>query len=509
MEQAIRYYSRKLDNANDLTGIAFTHKLIQLEHQATIEKALNGLKNVQYPRHFPNHLVVQLARLNRPEINECLIDYFEQNFTANNTRWQAMGSLQDERVVQIVINAVQEYGKSYYSRKIVERHIQLLGQIGGQLAFEALHDIIENYFKSDNRFIDNYEIPLASLALDALANIDHPGAQTYRQEAQTIYQQGIEAELADYPARFDKERTSIGIQLHEGSALSRMKQYALPTMIDWHKNHHSQQIRDFALNTLFSTLKAQAEQSDKFTRPAIQYLMSIYDELLERGLIEDCLKILKNSKDEGATNFAWRVFDEGIADTAALNVMQQHNPDAVFEGVSYHYKHYLNLYDMRQENALLIQAYINYFGQVSLGVAEDILINLYNANIPQHERYIAEALIPHASRSETALNFLDYIIQNNQDAITIKQTINALALPEDRTLLILLSLLHCDTVRRNNAIEALGALRDPLAIPHLLEMLLQAQNDSTLADVTIRALERIGTEAAFEALNTWEDNTED
>lgn len=138
MNEAITYYLRKLDDANDLTGIAYVHRLIQLEHQPTIENTLEGLKNVQYPRHFPNHLVVQLARLNRPDINENLISYFKMHFKATNTEWHAISALQDDRVVETVVNAINEYEKSYFSRKVVTRCIHLLGRIGSQGAFEAL-----------------------------------------------------------------------------------------------------------------------------------------------------------------------------------------------------------------------------------------------------------------------------------------------------------------------------------------------------------------------------------
>lgn len=504
MKEAIRYYLRKLDDANDLTGIGHVHKLIQLEHQPTIDNTLEGLKNVQYPRHFPNHLVVQLARLNRPSINESLISYFKMHFKATNTEWHAISALQDDRVVATVENAIHEYEKTYFSRKVVTRCIHLLARIGSQSAFKALKALIDDYLITEHRFIDNYDVPLASIALEALTRIKLPEAKNYLQEASKQYQDRIEAELTSYPARLSKERTAIGIDLHEGSALNRMKQFAIPTLIDWHRNHPSKQVHDFALTHIISTLESQANQSDALLQSGVHYLLSLYDELFTSNKQGIVLKILNAQVDSAVIPFAWRIFEEGVAREEALNVLAHQKAEAVLEDVLAHFYAFDEKSLRSRDNLREIKAYIHYFGHINHSQARQTLMTLYQRRIRHFQISIAEALATQAQYDESALDFINHIVENDDDLYTVKQTITLLPSIGDSALLILLSLLDCEDERQYYAIEALGLLRNIQAIPYLMETLLASDGNKKLEEHTIKALERIGTEASFAALNAWE-----
>ncbi|MGJ3237937.1 MAG: HEAT repeat domain-containing protein [Anaerolineae bacterium] len=505
MNYAIQYYLHQLDKSNDLTGIAYINKLIQLEHQPTIDKTLDGLKNVQYPRHFPNHLVMQLARLNRPYINEELITYFKLHFKATNTEWHAISALQDERVVETVVNAIEQYQVSYFSRKVVNRCIRLLGQIGSYNAYEALRDIINDYFDTRNRFIDNYEVPLADEALDALAKINLPDACTYYQQAKAHYQARIAQELSIYPERLNKERTCIGIDLHEGSALDRMHYHALPTLIEWHQRHPSENIRNFARTRIIRCLQKVVKRNDPEIQTARQYLITLYDELKANKQLISSLRALDYTSDKSMLPFAVRIFQEDLATTEALQIFARQRASSVFSMIYERFNTLNDTYRKSHLNINLMKAYINYFGYITIPQAEATLVDLYHQQYPHLQLSIAEALVIHARESDTALDFLYYIIENNTDTYTIKQTLYLLPQIGERALLILLNSIDCNSQHCQYAVEALGLMRNKHATPHLIQALVNADGNDELQDAILKALERIGTEACFSALMAWEN----
>lgn len=502
MNEAIQYYQRKLNDANDLKSIHYTRKLIQLEHQPTIDKTLDALNKVQYPRHLPNQLVQALARLKRHSINEALIAYFKTHFTASHTAWQAMSALQDDRIVAIVVDAIHDYEKTYFSRKVVGRCIHLLGHIGNVAAYEALRDIIELYFMDDNRFINNYELPLASDALKALRLIALPEAQTYLHDADAQYQHRIEQELTSYPARFAKERTEIGISLHEGSALKRMQHYALPTLIEWHRSHESAPLRQFAIATLILSLKDSITLNDEQIYHAVDYVLSCYEDLKAQEKIADVLSLLDHHQHPAITDFAWRVFDEGYQQVEALTCLAQQQASSVYDKVVYHFSTE-NLQQLASYNRPLLVAYINYFGAIQTTPSENMLMMLYQPDLLPVHHHIMKAISHHAITSDAALEFLNHIIDTHTDDYTIIQAIFALESVGVRSLFTLINLLKTDNSHCLIVIEILGRLRHPTAIPHLIQKLLTTPTDTKLEQALIKALEEIGTETSFAALNAW------
>lgn len=503
MSEAIQYYLRKLDEANDLAGLRYSSKLIQLGHQATIDKTLANLKTVKQHRHFPSRLVIQLAKLNRPDINDILIDYFQAHFTASTTGWHAIGSLQDDRIVDTIIEAIQKYEVTYFSSKVVIRCIQLLGRIKSVTAYEALRDIVDAYFENDNHFINNYQTPLASYALDALRLIPAPEAQGYLRYADARYQQAIEAELASYPARFDKDRTLIGIDLHEGSAIKRMQKYALPTLIAWHQdNTLPQQLRDFALSSLINILRDHSKVDDKRVEDALAYVLSCYDTLKAKNKLTAVLSILDGCQHPAITQFAWQVFSETDAKIDALTILAQQQASDVYDDIVYA----LSTEDMQSiifSDRALIEAYITYFGAITTKQSESMLMAFYRPEWVNIHPYLVKALANHASQSDSALDLLNHIIETHSDDYTINVAISSLLQVGNRSLPSLISVLKTEGKQTLIAIEMLGLLNHSDAVPYLIQSLLKPTITAEREQAIILALERIGTEECFATLNGW------
>ncbi|MEO1290587.1 MAG: HEAT repeat domain-containing protein [Chloroflexota bacterium] len=67
-----------------------------------------------------------------------------------------------------------------------------------------------------------------------------------------------------------------------------------------------------------------------------------------------------------------------------------------------------------------------------------------------------------------------------------------------------MSLLQPNSDLTTYAVESLGRLANPSAIPYLIQLLLDIDPQSELVTKVHETLEKIGTEASFATLNAWD-----